>query len=79
MSNRAALNRCEDLILALEDCQNKHNFLQKATGACFDLEKAVRICRHEARLEDRRRHVDIAHEKQRAQRERWARIERGEE
>lgn len=79
MSNRVALAKCEDLILALEECQQKHNFLQKASGSCFDLEKAVRLCRHEARMEDRRLHVSANLEKRRRQEERWAKIANDED
>lgn len=78
MSNRAAIAKCEDIIFALEDCQRQHNFLAKAAGACFDLEKAVRICRHEARLEDRRNHASVALEKRKRQEERWRQIEQDE-
>lgn len=78
MSNRAAIAKCEDIIFALEDCQRQHNFLAKAAGACFDLEKAVRMCRHEARLEDRRNHAAVALEKRKRQEERWRQIEQDE-
>lgn len=77
MSNRAALSECAELIRALDDCQQQ-GFLARMNGACFDLEKQVRLCRHEARMADRKRHAELALAKQRHQEERWRKIKDGE-
>ncbi|GMM52586.1 hypothetical protein DASB73_035490 [Starmerella bacillaris] len=79
MSNKNAMDKCMDLINALEECRSQANIVQKATGKCFELEKLARVCRHEARLEDRKTHVAQALEKSKRQKERWNKIQSEEE
>lgn len=57
MSNQTALNSCEDLIIALEECA-RQGVTARIRGACFDLERKVKMCRHAAREADRKRHVE---------------------
>lgn len=77
MSNRVAVTECAELIRALDDCQQSGLFA-RINGECFDLEKQVRLCRHEARMADRRKHAEVSLAKQRRQEERWRKIKEGE-
>lgn len=79
MSNRTAIEKCADLIYALDECRRTSNVFQKATGKCFELERLVRVCRHEARLEDRKAHVGAGLEKRRRYEKKWKEIEADED
>ena len=72
MSNLQAQRDCEQLIISLDDCRSR-GFLAKVRGDCFELERLVRLCRHEARMEDSRRHVEAARERRRKLEEVWKR------
>lgn len=74
MSNESALQGCHDLIEALEECKKNEGVLQRLAGSCYELEKAVRMCRHEARNADRRRHVLQAREERKKIEQAWQKI-----